>query len=332
MPYMNRNREWAMLTRYSNSLWVIMWESSSILNSVSKALKSGITSEMGTLSDWYLAISLSSGTKIMRAPFNLTTNGSLVMTSLTFWHSACCTAVPLMKSLADEIVCRCDSESSKLWYLCWMVPQHVGAGWTSAWALVAFCNSCSCALTTWWLWNNLLENFLAVDNKLQHLLEWKTNRICCLYVASLLSLCCHKGIFDKKMNSTRTALLEVERQEHVMQWYPSLLIGGCVVSIRTSKISGFILLDDVSDTFSNLLVIMPLLVCPHQLKEEGAFQGHCHVIYHRIILNIGPAISCQITCWAFHACLDLGQDLLVALIKQIGGKMFSVWKQTITKL
>ena len=223
MAYMHRNREWAMLTRYSNPLRVVMWESSSILNSFSKAWKSIITSEMGILSDWYLKISLSSGTKIMRAPFNLTTNGSLVMTSLTFWHSACCTAVPLMKSLADEIVCRCDSESSKLWYLCWMVPQHVGAGWTSAWALVAFCNSCSCALTTWWLWNNLLENFLAVDNKLQHLLEWKTNRICCLYVASLLSLCCHKGIFDKKMNSTRTALLEVERQEHVMQQYASLL-------------------------------------------------------------------------------------------------------------
>ena len=123
MPYMSRNQEWAMLTRYSNSLWVIMWKSSSILNSFSKAWTTSITSEMGTLSDWYLTISLSSGTKIMRAFFNLTTNWSLVMTSLTFWHPTCCATVPLMKSLADEIACRCDSESSKLWHICWMVPS-----------------------------------------------------------------------------------------------------------------------------------------------------------------------------------------------------------------
>ena len=140
------------------------------------------------------------------------------------------------------------------------------------------------------------DNVLAVNNELQHLLEWITNRICCLYVASLLSLCCHKGILDKQINTMRTASLEVARWEHVMQQYPSLLIGGCVVSNHTSKLSGFILLDDAGNVLSNVLVIMPLLVCPHQLKEEGAFQGHHHTIHHRIILNIGPAISCQTTC------------------------------------
>jgi hypothetical protein len=107
------------------------------------------------------------------------------------------------------------------------------------------------------------DNVLAVNNEFQHLLEWITNRICCLYVASLLSLCCGKGILDKQINTMRTAPLKVARWGHVMQWYPSLLIGGCVVSHCTSKLSGFILLDDVSDTFSNLLVIVLLLACHH---------------------------------------------------------------------
>ena len=35
------------------------------MNSFGKAWKSGITSEMGTLSDWYLTISLSSGSKML---------------------------------------------------------------------------------------------------------------------------------------------------------------------------------------------------------------------------------------------------------------------------
>ena len=94
-------------------------------------------------------------------------------------------------------------------------------------------------------------------------MEWKTNRICCLYVASLLSLCCHKGILDKQINTMRTASLEVARWEHVMQQYPSLLIGGCVVSNCTSKLSEFILLDDVGDVLSNVLVIVLLLACHH---------------------------------------------------------------------
>ena len=141
-----------------------------------------------------------------------------------------------------------------------------------------------------------LDNVLVVNNELQCLLEWITNRICCLYVASLLSICCAKDVLDKQMNTMRTASLEVVRWEHFMQQYPSLLIGGCVVSNHTSKLSGFILSDDMGNVLSNVLVIVLLLACHHQLKEEGAFWGYYHVIHHRTILNIGPAISCQTTC------------------------------------
>ena len=70
-----------------------------------------------------------------------------------------------------------------------------------------------------------LNNVLAVDNELQHLLEWINNRICCLYVTILLSLCCSKDVLDKQMNTMRTVSLEVASWEHVMQQYPSLLIG-----------------------------------------------------------------------------------------------------------
>ena len=103
-----------------------------------------------------------------------------------------------------------------------------------------------------------LDNVLAVNNELQHCLEWITNRICCLYVTSLLSLCCSKDVLDKQMNTMRTASLEVARWEHVMQQYRSLLIGGCVVSNHTSKLSGFTLSDDMGNVLSNILVIMLL--------------------------------------------------------------------------
>ena len=81
-----------------------------------------------------------------------------------------------------------------------------------------------------------------------------------------------------------------------MQPYPSLLIAGCVVSNRAIKLSGFILSDDAGNVLSSLHVVMPLLTHPHQLEEEGAFQGYCHLIHPGIILNIGPAISYQTTC------------------------------------
>ena len=80
-----------------------------------------------------------------------------------------------------------------------------------------------------------LDNVLAVNNELQYLLEWIFNRICCLYVVSLLILCYSKDVLDKQMNTMRTASLEVARWEHVMQQYPSLLTGGCIVSNCTSN-------------------------------------------------------------------------------------------------
>ena len=41
-----------------------------------------------------------------------------------------------------------------------------------------------------------LDDILAVNNELQHLLEQITSRIHCLNVASLLSVCCCKDVID----------------------------------------------------------------------------------------------------------------------------------------
>jgi hypothetical protein len=86
-----------------------------------------------------------------------------------------------------------------------------------------------------------VDDILAVNNNLQHLLEQTTSRIHCLNVASLLRICCCKDVIEAQIKTMRAALLEVARWEHVIQWYPRLFICGCIVINHASKLSGFIL-------------------------------------------------------------------------------------------
>jgi hypothetical protein len=121
-PYMNWKRRCARTTRYSNSWRVIMLLDMTFLYSSGRLWKSGITSEMGTLSDWYLMIRASIRVRMARALCRLFTNVSSVTISLIFdlslfWGDVLCT-----KSQVVTMTCRCRSDSNKVWHMAWIVP------------------------------------------------------------------------------------------------------------------------------------------------------------------------------------------------------------------
>ena len=70
------------------------------VNLLGRALKTGRTSEVGTLSDWYLTISASIGSRMAMALFSFTTKSLPVTRSLIVCSSDFCAAVPTTNSRA----------------------------------------------------------------------------------------------------------------------------------------------------------------------------------------------------------------------------------------
>ncbi len=118
LPYINWNRDAQDLHRYASSWSLMMRLSNNYENSWGNLWKSGSTSEIGTLSDWYFTIRTSIGSRIAMAFFNSVTKFKSVIVSLTSWRSFFWAAVPLMKSRVETIACRCCSEASRVLHVC----------------------------------------------------------------------------------------------------------------------------------------------------------------------------------------------------------------------
>ncbi len=134
------------------------------LYSSSRLWKSGITSEMGTLSDWYLTIKTSIGAKMARALRRLFTNASSVTISLIFDLSLFWADAPCTKSRVVTMTCGCRSNSNKVWHMAWIVPQRVEAARMSVRAPAESCRSRRWALATWWLWKYLTTSLQQAIN------------------------------------------------------------------------------------------------------------------------------------------------------------------------